>query len=123
MINESEHPLLFALKRTLHEAELVDAFPQKAYNLLTAGTGEGTIRVCNEHSKIAVILISSDLQGMVYFNTVNEISQNNASVPMILLSNFVTLNSIRVATGIGCSEILQRGLPGNFRRNFTQIFK
>ena len=64
MINRPEHTLLFALKRTSHEAELVEVLPQNAYNLLTAGTGEGIVRVCNEHSKIAVILISIDLQRM-----------------------------------------------------------
>jgi len=107
MINQPEHTLLFAMKRTPHEAELLEAFQKNGYNLLVAETGEETICIFSEHPKIDVLLISIDLPGMDAVETVCKIRQNNTSVPVILLSNFVTIYTIRLALGIGCNEILQ----------------
>lgn len=110
MITQQEPVLLFALKKSSHETELVEALQKKAYHFLTAGTGEETIRIFSDHPSIAVIFITIDLPGMEAFQTVNEIHKMNASVPVILLSDFVTINTIRLALGIGCSEILQMPL-------------
>ena len=113
MINQQEPTLLFAFKKSSHETVLVEALQKKAYHLLIAGTGEETILVFSGNPKIDVIIIASDLPGKNTFETVSEIKQINASVPVILLSDFVTVNAVRLAIGIGCSEILQTPLsPG-----------
>ena len=113
MINQQEPTLLFAFKQSSHLTELVEALQKKAYHLLIAGTGEETILVYTGHPSIDLIIIASDLPGKDAFETVSEIRQTNVLVPVILLSNFVTVNTIRLALGIGCSEILQTPLcPG-----------
>lgn len=89
---------------------LAEALQRQEYCLLIARTGEETIRIFNDHPQIEMIIITSDLSGKDAFETVEEIRKNNASVPMILLSNYLTINTIRLALGIGCSEILQTPL-------------
>jgi DNA-binding response OmpR family regulator len=106
-MKKPEHTLLFALKKSSSEMYLVEALQKSPYDLLITQTGEETIRVYNDHPTIDLIIITSDLPGKDAFETVDEICKNNASVPVILLSDFVTINTIRLALGIGCSEILQ----------------
>ncbi|MFZ4465353.1 MAG: response regulator [Bacteroidales bacterium] len=107
MEDQIESILLFALKQSTIGNELIESFRKKGSHLLVTGTGEETIQVFNQHLKIALILIPIDLQGLDAFETVNKIRQSDASVPVILLSNFVTVHTIRLAIGIGCNEILQ----------------
>ena len=107
MINSPEHTLLFALNRTSQETELVEALQKKAFNLVVAETGEETIRVFSGNYKISLIILTNDLPGKDAFKTADEIRQYDPNVPLILLSNFVTLHSIRLALGMGYNEILQ----------------
>lgn len=113
MKKQPEHTLLFAFKKLSRETELVKALQKKAYHILTAGTGEEIISIYTDHPTIALIFITIDLPGIDAFQTVDEIHKINAYVPVILLSDFVTINTIRLALGMGCSEILQTPLsPG-----------
>jgi len=113
MKKQPEHTLLLALKKSSGEAGLLEALHNNDFNLLVSHTGEETIRIYNGHPKIDLIIITTDITGKDAFETVDEIRKNNTSVPVILLSDFVTINILRLALGIGCSEILQTPLgPG-----------
>jgi len=110
MKEQNEHTLLFAFKESSNQKALVEALRKKSYHLLTAGTGDETINIYNDHPSISAIIISSDLPGLSAFETVDQIRKCNASIPVILLSEFITINTLRLALGIGCNEILQTPL-------------
>lgn len=107
MENSIESTLLFALKQSPIGSGLIESFRKKGCHLLVTGTGEETIRLFNQQIHIALILLPIDLQGMDAFETVSRIRQTDASVPVILLSTYVTFNTIKLALETGCTEILQ----------------
>jgi CheY-like chemotaxis protein len=107
MENSIESTLLFALKQSPIGSGLIESFRKKGCHLFVTGTGEETIQVFNQQLKVALILIPIDLQGMDAFETVSKIRQTDASVPVILLSTYVTINTIKLALETGCTEILQ----------------
>lgn len=116
MKKEPEHTLLLALKNSSGDAGLLEALYNKDINILVSHTGEETISIYNDHPKIDLIIITTDITGKDAFETVDEIRKSNTAVPVILLSNYLTLNTMRLAFGIGCSEILQTPLnPGTLK--------
>jgi DNA-binding NtrC family response regulator len=107
MTDKPEYTLLFALKRSSYGTELIETFQKKDFKVLVTGTGEETLSKYIDHPEVAVMLISIDLSGMDAFETVNKIRQFDVAVPVILLSDYVTINTIRLALETGCTEILQ----------------
>ena len=54
-----------------------------------------------------MVLISSDLEGMTEFDTIKELVTQFINRPVILLSNYVNLSTIRLAGLLGCRDVLK----------------
>lgn len=104
------HTLLLAQKESMQDTEFLSELRQKGFNILIATSGEEAFQFCQEHSEIELILVGIDLPGRNGIETIRYIRQTNETVPVILLSQYVTLDSLRLANGIGCNEILQTPL-------------
>ena len=54
-----------------------------------------------------LVLVSADLEGMRDFDTVKELVNQHSERPVILLSNYVNLSTIRLAGLLGCRDVLK----------------
>lgn len=107
MISKKDHTLLVAINETIPPAEIVNSLRTSKYNLLESQTGEDILQKLCDHQEIDLILMSIDVPGMNGINTILAIRKQHIKTPIILLLNHLTIESIRLASQIGCNEVLQ----------------
>lgn len=54
-----------------------------------------------------LVLVSADLEGMRDFDTVRELVNQHRERPVILLSNYINLSTIKLAGLLGCRDVLK----------------
>lgn len=54
-----------------------------------------------------LVLVSADLEGMLDFDTVKELVNQRRERPVILLSNYINLSTIKLAGLLGCRDVLK----------------
>ena len=107
-VNFQVHTLLYAHTGSAHDLEFVAALRGKKAGVIEAATGEEAIRRCSEHPEIELVMVNIDIPVLNGIDTILEIRKTNNAVPTILLSEFLTVDAVKVAYGIGCNEILQK---------------
>jgi DNA-binding NtrC family response regulator len=60
-----------------------------------------------------LVLVSADLEGMSDFDTVKELINQHHKRPVILLSNYINLSTIRLAGLLGCRDVLKAPVDDN----------
>lgn len=107
MVQRAEHVLLIAMKESIFKNDLLKFLRQQTYHFFLAGTGQEAIDLCVQHPEVELILIDIDLPVINGIKTISLIKQMDANIPVILLANYIMLETIRLAQNIGCNEILQ----------------
>ena len=74
--------------------------------LQATNAGEALLLGAN-HPEADLVLVSADLEGMLDFDTVKELVKQQSERPVILLSNYVNLSTIRLAGLLGCRDVLK----------------
>jgi len=80
------------------------------FDIMTTETGFEAIRVCKENRFVCLALISSDLPDINGFETCIIIRRQRPTLPLILIMNYVTTESLRFANMIGGIRIIQNPL-------------
>jgi two-component system response regulator AtoC len=107
MILKKAHTLLIALSESVPHTEMINSLRTSEYNLLESKTGGEILQTLCEHSEIDLIMITVDISGMDGIETILAIRKQYIKIPIILLLNHVTIESVRLAQNIGCNEIIQ----------------
>ena len=107
MISKNTHSILVAHSETTPHADIINSLRASKYNLLEPKTGGEIIQALCEHPEIDLILITIDFSGMNGIETILAIRKQDIKIPIILLFNHVTIESVRLALQIGCNEVLQ----------------
>jgi YesN/AraC family two-component response regulator len=107
-VNSQVHTLLFAHNGSVHDLEFVAVLRGKKAGVIEATSGLEVIGLCSEHPEIELIMVNIDIPVLNGIDTILEIRKTNNIVPTILLSEFLTVDAVKVAYGIGCNEILQK---------------
>jgi CheY-like chemotaxis protein len=107
VILKKAHTLLIALSESVPHTEMINSLRSSEYNLLESKTGGEILQTLCEHSEIDLILITIDISGMYGIETILAIRKQYIKIPIILLLNHVTIESVRLAQNIGCNEIIQ----------------
>ncbi|MEI7501419.1 MAG: response regulator [Bacteroidota bacterium] len=121
MVQQSEHTILIAMTDPICKNDVVNFFRQENYRFLCAGTGEEAIGLFMQHPEVELILIDIDLPVINGIETIRRVKQLDTNVPVILLVNYLMLESLRLAQNLGCNEILQTPLSqGSLDAIFTK---
>jgi len=107
MISKNTHSILVALSETTPHVDIINSLRASKYNLFEPKTGGDIIQALYEHPEIDLILITIDFSGMNGIETILAIRKQDIKLPIILLFNHVTIESVRLALQIGCNEVLQ----------------
>ena len=107
MNSKNTHSILVALSETTPHVDIINSLRASKYNLLEPKTGGDIIQALYEHPEIDLILITIDFSGMNGIETILAIREQDIKLPIILLFNHVTIESVRLALQIGCNEVLQ----------------
>ena len=99
--------LLIAIQPSLYDRILTTLLNNSRFILLQAIHGEATVNLFRSRNDISLLLISAGLPETDCFATITGIRLINKRVPIILLSDYMTLDTIRLAMTIGCNEIIQ----------------
>jgi len=99
--------LLIALHPSLHDRLLSSLLYNSRFILLLAANGETVVNMFRSRIDIALLLISAGLPDTDSFTTIAGIRLIDNRVPIILLADYMTLDTMRLAITIGCNEILQ----------------
>jgi len=78
--------------------------------IMTSENVADALVLCALHPEINMLLVSAGLAGLTEFEVIRELRKQNPSLPIILLSHYLNLPAMRLATLLGCSEILQTPL-------------
>jgi len=76
-------------------------------HIITSADVAETMRLFALHPEINMALVSVDLAGLTGFEVIRSLRNQNPTIPIILLSNYLNLPAIRLANLLGCNEILQ----------------
>ena len=75
--------------------------------IIHVSSGEEAIQACIERSDIGLVILPPDLRGINGFETVSKLRETQPSLPVIMLSSRITLSALRLATHVGCNEIME----------------
>ena len=87
--------------------DILPLITQKDRNILVTKDTSNILALCKEHPEIELVMISMELAVEYGMATIEETHMLIPEVPIIVLSNYVTLETIRLATMLGCKEIMQ----------------
>jgi len=86
---------------------LFSSFMLLADQPLVAHTGEMAIRMVRENNNIRLVLIGMDLPDFNGIETVIRIRETQKTLPIVLLTHYLTVETMQVANIIGCNDIIQ----------------
>lgn len=98
--------ILLAAEKNQAETIAISGYLGAQYNLLIAETGEQVLDYLNEN-RVEVVVISMNIKGLDAISTIQFIRKSPIRIPIILLSNIVNLNTLRLAAEENLDEILQ----------------
>lgn len=78
---------------------------------LTASSGSEAIDLIAEHPELDLILVDSNLKDTDGYQLTSHIRQINAEIPIILINNYSTLESLRLAVLVKCTELIKSPVP------------
>jgi DNA-binding NtrC family response regulator len=101
------HTILLIEKHNNIPESVIHSLGRNDLNFIITGTMQEGIQACKEHSEMAMIIMPMDLAMLNGVGTVDQIRNILPEVPVIFLSNYLTIESIRLATLMECDEIIQ----------------
>ena len=107
MISKKRHTLLLSLSETVPHTDIINSLRTSDYHLLESQTSEYILQKLNEHPDIDLILMTLDVPGMNGIETILAIRKKDIKIPIILFLHHVTIDSVRLALQLGCTEVLQ----------------
>ncbi|MEI6174610.1 MAG: hypothetical protein WCR01_12740 [Bacteroidota bacterium] len=105
--NIKVHTLLLVMRPVSDPDDILPLITQKDRNILVTKDTSNILALCKEHPEIELVMISMELAVEYGMATIEETHMLIPEVPIIVLSNYVTLETIRLATMLGCKEIMQ----------------
>ncbi len=92
--------------KTAHNIyDLSGAYPD--FSVVTTDSGHEAIRLIREEGDFFVVFLFADLQDLNGYETALTIRQLYQDLPIILLVHYNNLQSLRLATMVGCTQLLQ----------------
>lgn len=98
--------ILLAGEKNQTETMAISGYLGAQYNLLIAETG-GQVLDYLQNQPVEVLIISMSLDGLDAVSTIHTIRKSYLKLPVILLSNLINLNTLRLAAEEELNEILQ----------------
>jgi DNA-binding NtrC family response regulator len=105
--NIKVHTLLLVTRPVSDPHAILPLIAQKDRSILVA---EDVIRIqdlCQTHPEIELVMISMELAVEYGMATIEKTHMLIPEVPIVVISKYVTLETIRLATMMGCDEIIQ----------------
>ncbi|MEI7980314.1 MAG: response regulator [Bacteroidota bacterium] len=93
------------------DSALIQLLRQSGNQLLVAKNGAAAIELLRNHPETTLVLLATDMEGMNGFDTLKAAKLIAPHIPVFLLSKYVSIEAIHLATLLGCNEIIQ--LPVN----------
>ena len=75
--------------------------------VLMASSGQRAISLMKEHPDFRMAFFSTDLEGLNGFDTTMQARALDPGLPIILLVNYSTRETINLAAMVGCDQVLQ----------------
>ncbi len=107
MISKKTHSLLIALSETVPRADIINSLRTSDYHLLESTTRAEILQTLDEYPEIELILTTIDIAGKSCIETILAIRKKDIKIPVILFLHHVTIDSVRLALQLGCTEVLQ----------------
>ncbi|MEI8006714.1 MAG: response regulator [Bacteroidota bacterium] len=101
------HTILVSRKAGMELNDIALLLERNDISILMAETGPETIKQFCNHQETDMVLISVDLPTINGFDTTLMIRQLNKDIPIILFINYSNHESLRLATMVGCSGVIQ----------------
>jgi PleD family two-component response regulator len=110
--SENARTILIAVSDSPFEKRIRRAIDSQGTLIRTAKTGADVILQACKFPGIDLYILSTGLTGMNAFETVVALRQISRDVPIILLTEHITLELLRLATLVGCNELMQNPIDG-----------
>jgi DNA-binding NtrC family response regulator len=101
------HTILLALKNNTDSESILSLLKRPDRKILLVDSINTMMNIWLEHKEIEMVFISMNLAFEHGLNTLERIKKFRPEIPIVLLSDFISLESIRLATLAGCNEIIQ----------------
>ncbi len=106
-VKSKKRTVLLARKKTFGHEDIDGLLKSCDLNLLLTESGLETVEFLNKRSDIGLVLINSDLDDCNGYLTTMILREFDATIPIILLANYVNHDSLKLAAQTGCTRLLQ----------------
>ncbi len=87
---------------------IVQVYKNTGLTILRAVNGEEAVALCNGHPDIRMILMDGMMPIMTGYDATREIRKTRPDLPVVVLTAFVSHESIRDAVMSGCNDYLAK---------------
>ena len=105
--------ILIAEDNEENYAYLKIACTRAGLEVLHAKTGSEAVRLCAEHPEICLVLMDGMMPEMTGYEATIKIKQSMPSIPIVILTAFVSQTSINNAVVCGCNDYLAKPIGLN----------
>lgn len=91
-------------------------------NFLYASNAGEALMLGANNPEADLVLVSADLEGMAEFDTVKELVKQFINRPVILISNYVNLSTLRLAGMLGCRDVLKAPIDSYSLRSILNSY-
>ncbi len=87
---------------------LVKTFEKHGLNILRATNGKEAVTICRQRDDIRMILMDGMMPEMTGYDAAREIRKFRPDIPIVVLTAYVSTESIREAVLSGCNDYLAK---------------
>ena len=106
-LNIKIHKLILVTRPVSDPDAILPLITQNDRNILIAEDVSNILALCHRNTEIELVMIPMELAVEYGLASIEEIHKLIPQVPIIVLSKHVTFETIRLATMMGCNEIIQ----------------
>jgi CheY-like chemotaxis protein len=99
--------ILIARKKGISNEDITSVLGRSDLEVLMTSSGNDAIGLMKAHPDIRMAVLNADLEGLNGFDTTMLAKSLNQNIPIILLVNYGTRETINLAAMVGCDQVLQ----------------
>lgn len=119
---KSGFAVLLVHKESSLTVGFTETFRNAVHHPLVSHSGEMAINLIEELKEIALVFVAIDLPDLSGFETVSRIRAKRQALPIVLLTNHLTVETMKVAMVCGCNEVLQEPVSRKMLQSILQKY-
>jgi len=117
-----DFPVLLIHQASRLTAGFEDALRQSVSHPVIFDSAQTALVFIQNSNEIGLIFVAIDLPDMSGFETVNKIRVDRKSLPIVMLTHYLTVETMKVAMACGCNEVIKEPVSRKMLQSILQKY-